>query len=140
MQTVIGIVICLIVVIYFVIGFMNTYEGLTTSETTGSTTVKTGTVVANASGAIPLTAVDTTTQADSVGLGNLVGVINNPANVLTYENTINNLLDYYDYQTLNAIANVKPDPTTGVYNLDNIIKYKQTKDALNDSLTFLQSL
>ena len=139
MQTVIGIVICLIVVIYFVIGFMNTYEGLTTSENTGSTTT-TGTVVANASGAIPLTAVATTTQADSAGLGNLVGVINNPANVLTYENTINNLLDYYDYQTLNAIANVKPDPTTGVYNLGNIIKYKQTKDALNDSLTFLQSL
>jgi len=135
MQTVIGIVICLIVVIYFVIGFMNTYEGY---ETTGSTT--TGTVVANASGVIPLTAVATPTQTDSVGLGNLVGVINNPANVLTYENTINNLLDYYDYQTLNAIANVKPDPTTGVYNLDNIIKYKQTKDALNDSLTFLQSL
>lgn len=139
MQTVIGIVICLIVVIYFVIGFMNTYEGLTTSENTDSTKT-TGTVVANASGAIPLTAVATTTQADSAGLGNLVGVINNPANVLTYENTINNLLDYYDYQTLNAIANVKPDPTTGVYNLDNIIKYKQTKDALNDSLTFLQSL
>ena len=138
MQTVIGIVIFLIVVIYFVIGFMNTYEGLT-GENTGSTTT-TGTVVANASGAIPLTAVATTTQADSAGLGNLVGVINNPANVLTYENTINNLLDYYDYQTLNAIANVKPDPTTGVYNLDNIIKYKQTKDALNDSLTFLQSL
>jgi len=136
MQTVIGIVICLIVVIYFVIGFMNTYEGLTGTDSTKTT----GTVVANASGAIPLTAVATTTQADSAGLGNLVGVINNPANVLTYENTINNLLDYYDYQTLNAIANVKPDPTTGVYNLDNIIKYKQTKDALNDSLTFLQSL
>lgn len=142
MQTIIGIGICLIVVIYFAIGFMKTYEeGLTdasSSATTTTTTANTTKVVANASGSISLSTVAQNIQTNVEALANTIGIIDNPKNVENYVNIIDSLLDYCDYQVLNTIANVKAD-ANGNYDLTGIARYKSIKDSLNDSLVFLQS-
>jgi hypothetical protein len=135
MQTIIGIVICLIVIVYFLIGFMDTHaypyqEGLT-DDSTG-----TGGVVSNASGAVPLASVVEKIHIATTALGSTVGIDNNPTNTQLYTDHIDNLLDYYDYQILNEIANVKTG-ADGVYDLTNIIKYNQIKDALQGSQKFL---
>ena len=132
MQTIIGIGICLIVVIYFSIGFMNTYhEGLTST-----TPVESGQVVASASGAVSLKTAAEQKQNHSDALGQTIGVIDNPINVATYTEMIDNLLNYYDYQTLIDISNAQPD-ANGKYDLKSIAQYKAIKDALNDSLAYL---
>ena len=141
MQTIIGIGICLIVVIYFAIGFMKTYEeGLTdaSSSATTTTTANTTKVVANASGSISLTTVAQNIQTNVEALGNTIGIIDNPKRVENYVNIIDSLLDYCDYQVLYTIANVKED-ANGNYDLTGIARYKSIKDSLNDSLVFLQS-
>ena len=135
MQTIIGIGICLIVVVYFSIGFMNTYhEGMTApaSDTTSGPKV-----VANASGAVSLKTVAQNIQTHVDAIGQTVGIIDNSTNIATYTDIIDNLLNYYDYKTLNDIANAQPD-ANGEYNLKSIAQYKVIKDALNESLTFLQ--
>ena len=142
MQTIIGIVICLIVIVYFLIGFMDTHaypyqEGLTdgTPPATATATAKSS-VVSNASGAVPLASVVEKIQISTSALGTTVGIDNNPTNVRLYTDHIDNLLDYYDYQILNEIVNVKTG-ADGVYDLSNIIKYNQIKDALQGSQKFL---
>ena len=45
-----------------------------------------------------------------------IGIDNNPTNKQLYADHIDNLLDYYDYQILNEIANVKTGPD-GIYDL-----------------------
>lgn len=137
MQTIIGIVICLIIIVYFLIGFMNTYtEGLTPETTATTTTPAVSGVVASASGAIPLASVVEKIRMDTTALSATVGIDNNPTNKQLYSDHIDNLLDYYDYQILNEIANVKTDED-GIYDLHKIIKYNQIKEALTSSHTFL---
>ena len=135
MQTIIGIGICLIVVVYFSIGFMNTYhEGMTApaSDTTSGPKV-----VANASGVVSLKTVAQNIQTHVDAIGQTVGIIDNSTNIATYTDIIDNLLNYYDYQILSDIANAQPN-SNGKYDLNNIIRYKEIKIALNDSLDFLQ--
>ena len=136
MQVIIGIVICLIIIVYFLIGFMNTYtEGLTSATTTTPVATTTG-VVASASGAIPLASVVEKIRMDTTALSATIGIDNNPTNKQLYSDHIDNLLDYYDYQILNEIANVKTNEN-GIYDLSKIIKYNQIKEALTSSHTFL---
>ena len=137
MQTVIGIVICLIIGIYFLIGFMetyngsgfmNTYEGLET-KTTGSVGV-----------GVPLTtAVENSAKAVAT-LKTIVPAVSNGDNKALYSQHIDNLLDYCDWTILDIINNATPDPSTGKYNgdaLNQITHYAKIKDALNGSSAFL---
>jgi hypothetical protein len=140
MQTIIGIVICLIIIVYFLIGFMDTYtEGLVASSTpsTPSTPPKTDGVIASASGGVPLASVVEKIRMDTTALSAIVGIDNNPTNKQLYTDHIDNLLDYYDYQILNELANVKTKPDDGIYDLNKIIKYNQIKEVLSNSHRFL---
>jgi hypothetical protein len=137
MQTIIGIVICLIIIVYFLIGFMDTYtEGLVASSTP-STPPKTDGVIASASGGVPLASVVEKIRMDTTALSAIVGIDNNPTNKQLYTDHIDNLLDYYDYQILNELANVKTNPDDGIYDLNKIIKYNQIKEVLSNSHRFL---
>jgi hypothetical protein len=117
---------------------MDTYtEGLTPTTTTPETTKTTSSgVVASASGGVPLASVVEKIRIDTTALSATIGIDNNPTNKQLYSDHIDNLLDYYDYQILNEIANVKTNEN-GIYDLNKIIKYNQIKEALNGSHTFL---
>jgi hypothetical protein len=136
MQTIIGIVICLIIIVYFLIGFVDTYtEGLTSdTATTTPTTPPTSGVVASVG--VPLASVVEKIRMDTTALSAVVGIDNNPTNKQLYSDHIDNLLDYYDYQILNELANIKTGKD-GIYDLTNIMKYNKIKEALNGSHTFL---
>ena len=137
MQVIIGIVICVIIIIYFLIGFMNTYtEGLDDTTSPATKTSTTSGVVASASGAIPLASVVDKIRIDTAALSATIGIDNNPTNKQLYADHIDNLLDYYDYQILNELANIKTD-TSGIYDLHKIIEYNKIKETLNGSHTFL---
>lgn len=137
MQTIIGIVICLVVIVYYVICFMNQYqEGMESADpTTATTTTTSG--VATSPGLVPLATIATDIRKEVDAVANLSGILSNKDNVKMYETIIDDLLDYYDHQTLIALANIKKD-TKGVYDLSIIYKYKEIKNSLNDSLAFLQ--
>jgi translation initiation factor 2 gamma subunit (eIF-2gamma) len=114
---------------------MDTYtEGLVASSTsTTPTTPKTSGVVASVSGDIPLASVVEKIRIDTTALSALVGIANNKE---LYTEHIDNLLDYYDYQILNELANVKVG-ADGTYDLSNIIKYDKIKEVLTNSHRFL---
>lgn len=134
MQTIIGIGICLIVVIYFSIGFMNTYhEGMTDPATIK--TKEGSKVVASAGGTVSLKTAAKNKQEHVEAILPTLGL--NKDNIETYTEMIDNLLNYYDYQTLIDISNAQPD-ANGKYDLKSIAQYKAIKDALNDSLAYLQ--
>jgi hypothetical protein len=136
MQTIIGIVICLVVIVYYVICFMNQYQEGLENNTTPAATPTSG--VATSPGLVPLATVATDIHKEVDAVANLSGILSNKDNVTRYETIIDDLLDYYDHQTLIALANIKKDPTLDVYELRRIIQYKEIKVALNESLTFLQ--
>ena len=134
MQTVIGIVICLIVGIYFLIGFMNTHdnglmnhgslmEGL---ETNTSTMVPLTTALANSENALKT-------------LKTRVPAVNNGDNKSLYIQHIDNLLDYCDLSILNIINNMELNEKSRYKekHLDEIHRYVKIKDALTGSQIFL---
>ena len=134
MQTVIGIVICLIIGIYFLIGFMNShenhgygglYEGLETIATP-TTTVPLTTAVANSANAV-------------LTLKTKVAAVNNGDNKSLYVKHIDNLLDYCDLSILNIINNAALDAEAkyDAKYLDEIVRYAKIKDALTGSQAFL---
>ena len=137
MQTIIGIVICLIVGIYFLIGFMETYngggitaynEGLENKVSATVTTMPLTSAVANSTHALAT-------------LNTIVPAINNGENKSLYINHIDNLLDYCDLSILDIINTAEPNPTTGKYDinvLNQIRTYSQIKDALIGSISFLE--
>ena len=138
MQTIIGIVICLVVIVYYVICFMNQYqEGMESADPTTATTTTTTSGVATSPGLVPLATIATDIRKEVDAVANLSGILSNKDNVKMYETIIDDLLDYYDHQTLIALANIKKD-AKGVYDLNVIFKYKEIKNSLNDSLAFLQ--
>jgi len=134
MQTIIGIVICLVVIVYYVICFMNQYQEGLESATTPTTTSG----VATSPGLVPLATVATDLKKEVDAVAVLSGILSNKDNVTRYETMIDDLLDYYDHQTLIALANIKKDPVSGVYDLKKVVQYKEIKTALNESLAFLQ--
>lgn len=132
MQTTIGIIICLIVIVIFAVGYMNSYEGLTTGATTtaGETTSKT---ITSPTGAVPLSTVVENSEKAMTAKETIVGVSQNKDK---YTELIHNLLDYYDNRSINDIANAKQDEN-GEYNLSSIVEYKNIKDALIQSLEYI---
>jgi hypothetical protein len=122
MQTTIGIIICLIVIIVFSISYMNISEGLTTATTRTSPT-----------GEIPLTTVVENAEKAATAKETTIGLSQNKSD---YAEQINHLLDYYDNRTIFDIANAKQDKN-GDYDLSSIVKYKDIKDALIQSLEYI---
>jgi hypothetical protein len=135
MQTVIGIVICLIVGIYFLIGFMDTYNG------GGITAYNEGLENKVDPVTVPLTsAVANSTHAVAT-MNTIVPAINNGDNKTLYIKHIDNLLDYCDLSILEIINSAEPNSTTGKYDinvLNQIRTYSQIKDALIGSISFLE--
>lgn len=139
MQTTIGIIICLIVIVIFSIGYMNNYEGATdkTSTTTTSTTATTaktsGTTITSPTGNVPLSTVVENAEKAATAKETTIGLSQNKDQ---YIELINHLLDYYDNRSINDIANAKQDKD-GEYDLSSIGKYKSIKEALIQSLEYI---
>lgn len=130
MQTIIGIVICLVVILIFSIGFMNSkYEGLTGATTT-ATKPK---VTTSPSGEIPLTTVVENANKAAIAKETTIGLSQNKDQ---YAELINHLLDYYDNRIIFEIANAEQD-ANGEYDLKNILELKNIKQALLDSLEYV---
>ena len=136
MQTTIGIIICLIVIVIFSIGYMNNYEGATdkTSTTTTATTAKaSGTTITSPTGAVPLSTVVENAEKAATAKETTIGLSQNKDQ---YTELINHLLDYYDNRSINDIANAKQDKD-GEYDLSSIVRYKSIKEALIQSLEYI---
>lgn len=131
MQTTIGIIICLIVIVIFAVGYMNVFEGLTTTPTT--TANPSGTTITSPTGAIPLSTVVENSEKAMTAKETIVAVSQNKDK---YTELIHNLLDYYDNRSINDIANATQDEN-GEYNLKKIVEYKNIKDALIQSLEYI---
>ena len=136
MQTTIGIIICLIVIVIFSIGYMNSYEGLSAKKASNTTTSpSTSTTITSPTGKVPLSTVVENSGKALTAKETTVNVSNNKSE---YKELVNNLLDYYDNRSINDIANARQDKN-GDYNLSSIVEYKNIKDALTQSLEFLDS-
>lgn len=131
MQTVIGIGICLIVGIYFLIGFMNTYEGLEPNKASTATTATSATV--------PLTTALANSTNAAATMKTKVPAVNNGDNKSLYIKHIDNLLDYCDLSILNIINNASLDGESkyDAKYLDEIVRYAKIKEALTGSQAFL---
>ena len=137
MQTIIGIVICLIVIVIFAIGYMNSYEGLTTS--TSSTTPPaassstTTTTTTSPTGSVSLKTVVENAEKASTAKETTIGLSTNKND---YAELINHLLDYYDNRIIYEIANAKQDENED-YDLSSIVQYKNIKETLIQSLEYV---
>jgi hypothetical protein len=135
MQTTIGIIICLIVIVIFSIGYMNNYEGLTTATTTTATTATTSAnaTITSPTGAVPLSTVVENAEKAATTKDNTIALSTNKND---YAELINHLLDYYDNKIIYEIANAKQDKD-GEYDLSIIVRYKNIKEALIQSLEYV---
>lgn len=131
MQTIIGIVICLIVIIIFSVELMGShYEGLTSGATK---TAPKKSVTTSPSGEIPLkTVVENANQA-AIAKETTIGLSQNKDQ---YQELINHLLDYYDNRIIYEITNAKQDDN-GDYKLESILTLKNIKNALLESLEYV---
>lgn len=132
MQTTIGIIICLIVIVIFSIGYMNSYEGLSVKKPAKKESNET---ITSPTGKVPLSTVVEKSGKALTAKETIVSVSSNKSD---YKELVNNLLDYYDNRSINDIANARQDKN-GDYNLSSIVEYKNIKDALTQSLEFLDS-
>lgn len=135
MQTIIGIVICLVVIIIFSIGYMNShYDGFESGSAKATTTSapKSG-VSASPSGEIPLTTVVENANKAAVAKETIIGLSQNKNQ---YAELINHLLDYYDNKIIYEISNAKQD-ANGDYDLNHIVEMRNIKQTLLDSLEYI---
>jgi hypothetical protein len=128
MQTTIGIIICLIVIVIFSIGCMNSYEGIETGPATS-----TSKTITSPTGDVPLSKV---VENAGKAMTDKETIISLSQNKDQYTELIHNLLDYYDNRTINDIANARQDKN-GEYDLSSIVQYKNIKDALVQSLEYI---
>ena len=138
MQTIIGIVICLIVIVIFAIGYMNSYEGLTTSTATttpssSTTTTTTSPTTTSPTGSVSLKTVVENAEKASTAKETTIGLSTNKND---YAELINHLLDYYDNRIIYEIANAKQDENED-YDLSSIVQYKNIKETLIQSLEYV---
>ena len=143
MQTIIGIVICIIVILYFITGFMNTYEGLedktSGSATTTSTTMQSSTI--GTTKILPPTVAEANSRDAVAGLRTMIPSIVD--NKKLYTSHIDNLLDLCDLSILDIINNKLPINDDKTYsseamrNLKHIVEFSKIKDALIGSQAYL---
>lgn len=136
MQTVIGIVICIIVILYFTTGFMNTYEGIETKASDTETAKTNGTTKI-----LPSTVAEANSRDAVAGLRTMIPSIVD--NKKLYTSHIDNLLDFCDLSILDIINNKLPINDDKTYssgaliNLKRIVEFSQIKDALIGSQAYL---
>ena len=137
MQTIIGIVICIIVILYFTTGFMNTYEGLETKPSNTETAKTNGPTTK----ILPPTVAEANSRDAVAGLRTMIPSIVD--NKKLYTSHIDNLLDFCDLTILDIINNKLPVNDDKTYssealrNLKRVVELSQIKDALIGSQAYL---
>jgi hypothetical protein len=111
---------------------MNISEGAT-DKTSTTTTATTGKTITSATGDVPLTTVVENAEKAATAKETTIALTEHKNE---YAEQINHLLDYYDNRTIFDIANAKQDKN-GDYDLSSIVKYKAIKDALIQSLEYI---
>jgi amino acid transporter len=123
--TIIGMVICLIFIIYLGINYFKISEGIDSEG--GLVTSPTGTL---------------TPEVVAKNIGEEKDKIFNLLNIKThkasYEDIVSNLIDYYDNLILLTIVGATKDKNDN-YNIGKIAQYKSIKDTLIDANGFLES-
>jgi hypothetical protein len=127
--TIIGMVICLIFIIYLGINYFKISEGIDSDpDETKLVTSPTGTL---------------TPEVVAKNIGEERDKIKNLLNIKThkstYEDIVSDMIDYYDNLILLKILEAKQSTKTGDYLLYGIVQYKLIKDALIDANGFLES-
>ena len=127
---IVAILLFFVTILYFANSYYNTYEGI---ESRISTTVS----------PTPTKSVTTQQLPDSFAKSvreesdKLLNSLNISTNKAVYEDIIINMSDYYDNLILQTIVNGQKSDNSD-YNVANIIKYKAIKDALQDSMEYLE--
>ena len=141
MQTIIGIVICIIVILYFITGFMNTYEGLEDKTSGSATATAAQSSAIGTTQILPPTVAKTNSQDAVAGLRTMLPSIVDNKNL--YIEHIDNLLDFCDLSILDIINNKLPVNDDKTYssealrNLKYIVEFSKIKDALIGSQAYL---
>lgn len=134
--TIIGIVICLIFIIYLGINYFKISEGIDSEQgsrgSTGDTHPK---LMTSPTGTLTPEVVAKNTGEEKDKIHNLLNIKTNKA---VYEDIVSNMIDYYDNLILLNIVGATKDKHDN-YNIDQIVKYKLVKDALIDANGFLES-
>lgn len=129
--TIIGMVICLIFIIYLGINYFKISEGIDSEGgSTGGTQLMTS----------PTGTLTPEVVAKNIGeeKDKIYNLLNIKTHKSTYEDIVSNMIDYYDNLILLNIVGATKDKTDN-YNIDQIAKYKLIKDALIDANGFLES-
>ena len=129
--TIIGMVICLIFIIYLGINYFKISEGIDSEGgSTGGTQLMTS----------PTGTLTPEVVAKNIGeeKDKIYNLLNIKTHKSTYEDIVSNMIDYYDNLILLNIVGATKDKNDN-YNIDQIAKYKLIKDALIDANGFLES-
>lgn len=126
--TIIGMVICLIFIIYLGINYFKISEGI---DSEGGETK----LVTSPTGTLTPEVVAKNISEEKDKIQNLLNIKTHKS---TYEDILSNMIDYYDNLILLKILEAKQNKD-GQYVLDGIIRYKTIKDALIDANGFLES-
>ena len=126
--TIIGMVICLIFIIYLGINYFKISEGID-SEGGGTQ------LVTSPTGTLTPEVVAKNIGEEKDKIYNLLNIKTHKS---TYEDIVSNMIDYYDNLILLNIVGATKDKNDN-YNIDQIAKYKLIKDALIDANGFLES-
>jgi len=129
--TIIGMVICLIFIIYLGINYFKISEGIDSEGgSTGGTQLMTS----------PTGTLTPEVVAKNIGeeKDKIYNLLNIKTHKSTYEDIVSNMIDYYDNLILLNIVGATKDKNDN-YNIDQIVQYKLIKDALIDANGFLES-
>ena len=129
--TIIGMVICLIFIIYLGINYFKISEGIDSEGgSTGGTQLMTS----------PTGTLTPEVVAKNIGeeKDKIYNLLNIKTHKSTYEDIVSNMIDYYDNLILLNIVGATKDKNDN-YNIDKIAQYKLIKDALIDANGFLES-
>jgi hypothetical protein len=126
--TIIGMVICIIFIIYLGINYFKISEGI---DSEGGETK----LVTSPTGTLTPEVVAKNISEEKDKIQNLLNIKTHKS---TYEDIVSNMIDYYDNLILLKILEAKQNKA-GQYVLDEIIRHKSIKDALIDANGFLES-
>ena len=129
--TIIGMVICLIFIIYLGINYFKISEGIDSEG--GSKDEKK--LVTSPTGTLTPEVVSKNISEEKDKIQNLLNIKTHKS---TYEDIVSNMIDYYDNLILLNIVGATKDKNDN-YNIGQIAQYKLIKDALIDANGFLES-
>lgn len=126
--TIIGMVICLIFIIYLGVNYFKISEGI---DSEGGRKK----LVTSPTGTLTPEVVSKNISEEKDKIQNLLNIKTHKS---TYEDIVSNMIDYYDNLILLNIVGATKDKNDN-YNIDQIAQYKLIKDALIDANGFLES-